>query len=434
MPLGHALDVRLVDDRLVERDAQRAVVGPVEERVDHHRAHRVRRRVGVVERLRVAEPVGEQRLVPLVAPVDRLGVRVEQQLVRVAAQPARRVVRAVHAVAVPLAGHDPGQVAVPDQRLAFRQVDPGLLAVVVEQAQLDPVGDLREQREVGAAAVVGGAERVRVARPDLHASHLISPSPASAAVRCGDVLQTLKRGVCSSYSCINNLVPELSSGRRRLVLGICCMSLFIVGLDNTIVNIALPSLREDLDASVSGLQWTIDAYTLVLASLLILAGSTGRPGRPAPHLPGRAGPVHRRLAAVQRRAGSGLADRVPDGAGGRRLDAQPGGDVDHHQHLHRPRERARAIGVWGGVVGFSMALGPLVGGVLVDTLGWRSIFWINVPVGIAAFVLAGGSCRSRGRRIRAGSTRSGQVLVWSLLALGHVRDHRGPGAGWALAR
>src|SRR3954465_6931174 len=62
--------------------------------------------------------------------------------------------------------------------------------------------------------------------------------------------------------------------RRYLVLAICCMSLFIVGLDNTIVNIALPSIRRDLHASVSGLQWTIDAYTLVLASLLLLAGST----------------------------------------------------------------------------------------------------------------------------------------------------------------
>src|SRR3569833_1591803 len=68
--------------------------------------------------------------------------------------------------------------------------------------------------------------------------------------------------------------------RRYLVLAICCLSLLIVSLDNTIVNIALPSLRTDLHASVSGLQWTIDAYTLVLASLLVLAGSTAdRVGR-----------------------------------------------------------------------------------------------------------------------------------------------------------
>src|SRR5882757_1834225 len=75
-------------------------------------------------------------------------------------------------------------------------------------------------------------------------------------------------------------VPELSPRRRMLVLAICCMSLLVVGMDATIVNVALPSLRRELDASVSSLQWTLDAYTLVLASFLMLAGSTAdRVGR-----------------------------------------------------------------------------------------------------------------------------------------------------------
>src|SRR6201992_552881 len=69
-------------------------------------------------------------------------------------------------------------------------------------------------------------------------------------------------------------VPELSSRRKYLILAICCMSLLMVSIDNTIVNVALPSIRRDLNASVSGLQWVIDAYTLVLASLLMLSGST----------------------------------------------------------------------------------------------------------------------------------------------------------------
>src|SRR5581483_8607668 len=69
-------------------------------------------------------------------------------------------------------------------------------------------------------------------------------------------------------------MPELSHRRRLLVLAICCMSLLIVSLDNTVLNVALPSLQRDLHAGTSGLQWTIDAYTLVLASLLMLAGST----------------------------------------------------------------------------------------------------------------------------------------------------------------
>jgi MFS family permease len=69
-------------------------------------------------------------------------------------------------------------------------------------------------------------------------------------------------------------MDELSRRHRVLVLGICCMSLLMVGLDTTIVNVALPSIHRSLHASVSGMQWTIDAYTLVLASLLMLAGST----------------------------------------------------------------------------------------------------------------------------------------------------------------
>src|ERR1700753_1543171 len=69
-------------------------------------------------------------------------------------------------------------------------------------------------------------------------------------------------------------MAELSPRRRMLVLAICCMSMFIVGLDGTIVDMSLPSIKNDLHASVSGLQWTLDAYTVVLASLLMLAGST----------------------------------------------------------------------------------------------------------------------------------------------------------------
>jgi MFS family permease len=70
-------------------------------------------------------------------------------------------------------------------------------------------------------------------------------------------------------------MPELTRRRRRLVLAICCMSLLIVGLDNSIVNVALPAIQRDLHASVSGLQWTISGYALVLATLLMLSGSTG---------------------------------------------------------------------------------------------------------------------------------------------------------------
>src|SRR3954468_9743655 len=176
--------------------------------------------------------------------------------------------------------------------------------------------------------------------------------------------------------------------RRVLVVAICCMSLFIVGLDNTIVNIALPSLRTDLHASTSGLQWTIDAYTLVLASLLILSGSTAdRVGRRRTFQTGlalfTAGSL---LCSVAPGLGWLIAFRMIQAVGGSMLNPVAMSIITNT--FTEPRERARAIGVWGAVVGFSLALGPLLGGVLVGTLGWRSIFWINVPVGVAAIVLA----------------------------------------------
>ncbi|MCX5523928.1 MFS transporter [Streptomyces bobili] len=182
-------------------------------------------------------------------------------------------------------------------------------------------------------------------------------------------------------------MPELSQRRRLLVLAICCMSLLIVSLDNTVLNVALPAMERDLHAGTSGLQWTIDAYTLVLASLLMLAGSTAdRIGRRKVFLAG----------LVVFSFGSLLCSLAPDlewlvvarmvqAVGGSMLNPVAMSIITNT--FTEPRERARAIGVWGGVVGISMAAGPLIGGLLVESVGWRSIFWVNLPVGLAALLL-----------------------------------------------
>jgi EmrB/QacA subfamily drug resistance transporter len=228
-------------------------------------------------------------------------------------------------------------------------------------------------------------------------------------------------------------VPELSPRRRNLVLAICCMSLFIVGLDVTIVNIALPSMRVDLDASVSGLQWILDAYTLVLASLLILSGSTAdRVGRRRTFQTGlalfTAGSL---LCSIAPGLGWLIAFRMVQAVGGSMLNPVAMSIITNT--FTEPRERARAIGVWGGVVGLSMAAGPLLGGVLVAGLGWRSIFWINVPVGIAAFVLAARfvpeSKADHPRRIDP----VGQVLVLITLVALTYGIIEGPTSGWGSA-
>src|SRR5215475_11929172 len=226
---------------------------------------------------------------------------------------------------------------------------------------------------------------------------------------------------------------EMTYGRRMLILAICCMSLLIVGLDSTIVNVALPSIQRELHASVSGLQWIIDAYTLVLASLLMLSGSTAdRIGRRRTFQTGLAVfTLGSLLCSLAPGLGFLVAFRMIQAVGGSMLNPVAMSIITNT--FIEPRERARAIGIWGGVVGLSMALGPLAGGLLVESVGWRGIFWVNIPVGIAAIVLTAlfvpESRAPRARRLDP----VGQVLVILLLASLVYGLIEGPGRGWTSA-
>jgi EmrB/QacA subfamily drug resistance transporter len=180
----------------------------------------------------------------------------------------------------------------------------------------------------------------------------------------------------------------VSRRRRFLVLGICCMSLLIVSMDTTIINVALPSISKDLGAPIAGLQWTIDAYVVVLASFLLLSGSTAdRVGRRRIFQTGLmifvGGSL---LCSLAPSIGWLVAFRMVQALGGSMLNPVAMSIITNV--FTEPRERARAIGIWGGVSGIGIGLGPLVGGTLVEFVGWRSIFWINLPIGLLALTAA----------------------------------------------
>jgi EmrB/QacA subfamily drug resistance transporter len=215
-----------------------------------------------------------------------------------------------------------------------------------------------------------------------------------------------------------------------LVLVICCSSLFIVGLDSTIVNVALPSVGRDLHASIAGLQWTIDGYALVLASFLMLSGATAdRIGRRRVFQIGlTVFTVGSGLCSLAPGLGWLIAFRMLQAIGGSMLNPVAMSIITNT--FTDRAERARAIGVWGGAYGLSMALGPVIGGLLVDSVGWRGTFWVNIPVGIAAIALTARfvpeSRAARARRPDPG----GQALIIVMLGSLTYAIIEGPGLGW----
>ena len=216
----------------------------------------------------------------------------------------------------------------------------------------------------------------------------------------------------------------------NLILAICCLSVLILSMDVTIVNVALPAIQSDFHARLAGLQWILDAYTLVLASFLMLSGSlSDRFGRRRVFQIGLtiftlASFLCSRAATIEQLIGF----RVLQGFGASMLNPVALSIIANA--FPQPKDRARAVGIWGAVAGLSLGIGPLIGGAHTETIGWRSIFWINVPIGIAAALLAARFVpESKAARARAFDP-VGQALVFiglSTLTWGVIE---GPHAGW----
>ncbi len=172
----------------------------------------------------------------------------------------------------------------------------------------------------------------------------------------------------------------LSSKRRYAVLAVLCISILMTTLDNTVLNVALPTLSKQLHSSVSDLQWIVDAYTLVFAGLEITAGNIGdRYGRKGVLFGGMAifgfGSA---MSAFSTSSGELIAFRCVMGIGG--AFVMPATLAVIMDVFVDPRERAKAIGIWSGASGLGVAIGPILGGILLAHYWWGSVFLINVPI------------------------------------------------------
>src|SRR3954452_5585214 len=185
----------------------------------------------------------------------------------------------------------------------------------------------------------------------------------------------------SATSATTSLDPH-----RWVALVVLCVSLLVIVIDNTIVNVALPTLVRDLQADISQLQWVVDAYTLVFAGLLLLAGTLGdRYGRRRTLLLGLAVfGVASTAAAFAGGVSQLVLARAVMGAGAAFI--MPATLSLLTSVFTDVRERAMAIGIWAATAGVGVALGPVVGGFLLEHFWWGSVFIVNVPIVAAAII------------------------------------------------
>jgi DHA2 family methylenomycin A resistance protein-like MFS transporter len=219
--------------------------------------------------------------------------------------------------------------------------------------------------------------------------------------------------------------------RKHITLAVICSGYFMVILDAVIVNVALPSLGRELHGGVSALQWVVDGYTIAFAGLLLSAGALG--DRLGPKRVFSAGLAVFTLAsaacAVAPSVPALVAARLIQGSGAALL--VPSSLSLIRSAYHDTKERARAVGLWGATAGIGAASGPVLGGALVAALGWRSVFVVNLPVGIAALVAAGRALpEATDERLGIGFDPLGQLTGFAgltLLASGLIE---GGASGW----
>ena len=217
--------------------------------------------------------------------------------------------------------------------------------------------------------------------------------------------------------------------RRWKTLGVLSLSLLIIGLDNTVLNVALPTLQTHFSASGSTLQWIVDAYLLAFAGVLLTMGTLGdRFGRKRALQSGLVVfGVASVLAAFAQDATQLIVLRAVMGIGGAMIMPAT---LSVIMDVFPREERGKAIGIWSAIAGVGIGLGPFVGGVLLEWFSWSSVFWLNVP--IVAVALAAGFAlvpESRDPRPGAFDLRGAALSIAMLVTLVYGIIEAGP-RGW----
>ncbi|MGH2976854.1 MAG: MFS transporter, partial [Gaiellaceae bacterium] len=221
---------------------------------------------------------------------------------------------------------------------------------------------------------------------------------------------------------------------RSAALAAVCAILFLTFLDNTIVSVALADIQSSLSVSVSGLQWIVDGYMLTFAALMLTGGTLGDLlGRKKVMLAGVAvfcaGSI---VAALAPDTSILIAGRVVMGLG---AAASEPGTLSLIRHIYPEREeRAVALGVWAAVSGLALALGPVIGGVLADGLGWRSIFWFGVGLAAVSFAVAAVTLTEsrdpEGRKLDVPGLATGATAIVAATFAVIEGENRGYGTWW----
>jgi EmrB/QacA subfamily drug resistance transporter len=223
----------------------------------------------------------------------------------------------------------------------------------------------------------------------------------------------------------------MNRGRvKAITLVAMCFALFMTNLDDTVMNLALPKIQISLGSGVSGLQWILNAYTLAAASLVLTSGTLGDIyGRKRVFL---AGLVIFTIASIvcgfAPSLGILIAGRTLQGIGAAALVTSSLAILA--DTFPEPKEKAKAIGIWAAVSGLAVLAGPVLGGLLVDTLGWQSVFFLNVPVGVIAFQVTSRVVKESKNPRKRGIDVPGLVLSIVLLASLTYALTQGNAGGW----